>query len=126
MTEATTEKADYSRDLVQVPVDALLSVMCGCSVVVWLTQPSKLRQDFVTAPLLPGRSLIHQYMCSGFVDEYRRFDWDAGVDNDAVLQTFRDFVENCEIRSTIEEHRKIQNDPDPDVIPYPGIRGAPW
>jgi len=54
--------------------DALIGVMCGCSAFLLLwgrDGPSKLRNDLVRAPLLPGKSLVYQRVCPDLLRTYR-------------------------------------------------------
>ena len=98
--------------------------MLGLSSVVWLSKPSQeIAQDFVAMPLLSGRSLMHEEVCPIFVQEYvEKWKQQQQQPEDALFQTFERFVQNCQLRTQIIEQRQLEQEPRPDVIPYPGIQ----
>jgi hypothetical protein len=106
------------------PTDLAVSIVCGVSSILWLSKPTKLQQDFVTAPLLPGKSLIHQHVCPEMVAALEK--------TNTVFQSMRKkedpfatFVKNCQARSNVIDmrRRRLAESENPDVIPYPGIKG---
>jgi hypothetical protein len=70
LEKETESKSEWINESIQLPVDFLISFLCAGSSIVWLSQPKQLRKDFAEAPLQPGRSLIHKYMCPELVRAY--------------------------------------------------------
>lgn len=128
LEKETENKREWINESIQLPVDLLISILCAGSSVVWLSQPKQLRKDFAEAPLKPGRSLIHKYMCPDLVRAYNNqvlanphvFQ---NQQDDVTLATFETFVKNCRIRSEFERQRETAGDKKPDVVPYPGLKG---
>jgi hypothetical protein len=119
-------KEELKGEASRLPSDLIISMLVGCSSVFWLSKPKLLHEDFSAAPLVSGRSLIHQYMCPDLVNAYG-----TKVDprvfrshDDDFLITFETFVKNCKIRSSVISDREKAGAERPDVIPYPGIKGV--
>lgn len=126
----TKKKESLMKEAVSLPVDLFLSVLCGASSILWLSRPKQVHKDFSAAPLLPGRSLIHQNMCPDLVEAYeKKVDASAfqnPLNEDDVLRTFQTFVTNCKIRSKVISTRRQSGEDRPGVIPYPGIKGKTY
>jgi hypothetical protein len=128
LEKETEGKREWINESIQLPVDILISFLCAGSSIIWLSQPKQLRKDFAEAPLQPGRSLIHKYMCPDLVHAYNS----QGIasphvfrnqQDDETLATFETFVKNCRTRSEFERQRESAGDKKPDVVPYPGLKG---
>jgi hypothetical protein len=121
----TEEKADLASDLTRLPLDLFVSILGGCSSILWLSKPEKLQNDFIASPLTPGKSLIHSCVCPVFEEAYNKqdesvFEGGGGVE---MLTTFDAFVKNCRIRSEFIQRQAAQGNQS-DVVPYPGLHGA--
>jgi hypothetical protein len=89
-----------------------------------LADTVKLQRDFVRAPLLPGKSLVDEYLCQEIVQAYDAFDSKAFHERkEPLLLTFHAFVTNCKTRSGFVDRRRKFGDDRPEVIPYPGLLG---
>lgn len=116
-------KQEIMAEAMRLPSDILLSLLCGISSVLWLWQPKKFQRDLVRAPLLPGKSLVHECACDDLLSVYESTDRRV-LDGDATLQTVGALVDNCRIRSAYIEERRSDGDPRYDVVPYPGLKGV--
>jgi hypothetical protein len=118
------------QDLLDLPADVLLSVACGCSSVLWLSQPTRMRHDFVAAPLCPGKSVVAEIFCPDMEHAFRRHV-DARlltpdiIQSDDTMGMFFALVKNCRTRADFVAHQQQQGVVKrPDVIPYPGLDGV--
>lgn len=117
-------------EMLQLPTDVLLSILCGMSSILLLSKPSQLRQDFAEAPLLPGKSVVSDCLCDEMDAAFNQLCADPSVlteefvKQDDTLLTFLTFVKNCRIRSDYIRAREREGKIRPDVIPYPGLEGA--
>lgn len=112
------------------PLDFMLSTIVGLSITSFLftgrDNMDRNRNAFETIPLLPGKSLVAQYMCSDMINVHDRMPttlWNE-VDNDITLQSFRRFVRNCQIRNKEEQRIREQlllSVDEEVLIPLPGI-----
>lgn len=142
LDKETERHASYAKDLIQLPGDAVLSLLCGMSATLWLSRPTQLCKDIVTAPLLPGKSLVYEHVCPDMVATFQRVvvvdDDDDDDDNnntlllanDSTLQHFGALVYNCRQRSRYLEQQQQQRKSGstveqqlPGVVPYPGLEG---
>lgn len=107
--------------------DFLVSLSVGTSGVLFLLESEKntMRQDFEQAPLVCGRSVVAEQMCSGMesvANQYHEQLQDSG--DDTSLGTFAKFISNCRLRADFEEKERsrlgIRID-KPVVVPYPGL-----
>jgi hypothetical protein len=116
-------KTAMEKDLSQLPIDLLLSALCGCSSVVWFSQPKELQKDFAELPLVSGGSLVHSYCCDEFEKAFQQLDKETFENNpdDEILRTFHMFVQNCRIRSEFIRSRELEGYETPAIIPHPGI-----
>jgi hypothetical protein len=122
-TQAETKQELIQRSL-SLSTDLLISLMCGCSTAMILADTVKLQRDFVRAPLLPGKSLVDEYLCQEIVQAYDAFDSKAFHERkEPLLLTFHAFVTNCKTRSGFVDRRRKFGDDRPEVIPYPGLLG---
>jgi hypothetical protein len=121
--EATKEKvgSEFFRNM---PVDILLSLMCGVSATVWLFDPKKLHLNLARAPLLPGRSVVYTTVCPEMIAAHSVIDPRVFVDysEDTTLRTFQSVVRNCQARSDFIAKQLASNVETPDVIPFPGLK----
>jgi hypothetical protein len=107
--------------------DLLVSVSAGTSGTLLLLQAHQhtMKQDFEQAPLVSGRSVVADEMCTPFlrIAELHKTDTAVNaIDNDhPYLRTFATFTENCRRRRQLENRirteRKIAED-TPVLIPY--------
>jgi hypothetical protein len=129
LEKETESKSEWINESIQLPIDLFISFLCAGSSIVWLSQPKQLRKDFAEAPLQPGRSLIHKYMCPDLVRAYNNqalanpHVFQNQQQDDETLATFETFVNNCRIRSEFQRQRESAGDKKPDVVPYPGLKG---
>lgn len=115
-------KQEKIRDLVQVPLDFMLSVLLGSSAFFILFDSEKLQDDLIQIPLLPGRSLVHQCVCPDVVRAVREHHNDLNIDEE-TQRFFKQFAENCQKRSRYLEQRHQFGIPSPELVPYPGLQG---
>ena len=112
------------------PLDFFLSTIVGMSVTSFLftgrANMDRNRDAFETAPLLPGKSLVAQYMCNDMLNVHNRVTtplWKE-AENDVILCSFRKFVRNCQLRDKEEQRIRKDlhlNENDEVMIPLPGI-----
>jgi hypothetical protein len=115
--------------------DIIVSIMCGLSSAILLTDTQKIGQDFVSAPLLPGKSVIYSDVCPAMTSAYEKIDpevWKGLTERERTLLMFHDFVQNCRIRTeflTMKAQTEesvvegfIQDKAD-DAVPKPGLDG---
>ena len=124
----TEEKEEIIRSSLSLPTDIIVSLMCGCSSAAILFDTAKFQKDLVRAPLLPGKSLVHSYVCRDVVQAYadcEQLDSDVFSEaKDPLLRTFNAFAMNCKNRAAFIERRRAFGDDRPDVVPYPGLLGT--
>jgi hypothetical protein len=98
----------------------------GSNETTYVARITHLRRSFEVTPLLPGKSLVSEHLCTDMKKLYNGVDpfvWDREKEN-ATLNALRNFAVNCRKRDEREhEIRLNQNLPDghPVSIPYPGI-----
>lgn len=136
-------------ELLRLPSDILVSVLCGCSTVILLKDDSKIYNGVASAPLLPGKSLIYEQVCPDVVQafdekldqrvfqlpknerksESSRFsflsDFLSSENDEEVFKALVTLVHNCKARSTFIEQQRQAGVVRPDKVPYPGLTGAP-
>jgi hypothetical protein len=117
-------------DALSIPIDILLSsLLVGASTALFLTDEVKMQKnDLANIPLVKGRSLVSEELCSDFIREYNRLPkqlWSSGK-NDAEnlsLNAIGNFVGNCQKRNRLVLHRR--NDglelEEARKIPDPGV-----
>jgi len=137
-SEQQAEKVqEVYRDAGTWTTDVIISIMCGLSSTILLTDKQKIAQDFVRAPLLAGKSVIYNDLCPAMTAAYERTNpeiWDDLSEDEQTLQTFHNFVQNCRIRSEFLQTKEssgesvvngvIQEQSD-DIVPKPGLEGFP-
>jgi hypothetical protein len=115
-------------DALSIPIDILLSLLVGASTALFLTDEVKMQNDLANIPLVKGRSLVSEELCSDFIREYNRLpkqSWSSGNDaENRSLNAIGNFVGNCQKRNRLVLHRR--NDgleleealkiPDPGVL----------
>jgi hypothetical protein len=118
------EKQVLIKRSLSLATDLVISLMCGCSTAVILTDTVKFQRDLVRAPLLPGKSLVHSFVCQDVVQAYDKLDSETFKETkEPLLLTFQAFVANCKTRSAFIDRRRAFGDDRPDVVPYPGLLG---
>ena len=115
--------------------DVILSIMCGLSSALLLTDTQKIGQDLVSAPLLPGKSVIYSDVCPAMTSAYEAVDpevWKDLTEKERTLLMFHNFVQNCRIRKEFltmnaqTEESVVEGfiqDKTHDVVPKPGLDG---
>jgi hypothetical protein len=117
------------KDLYELPADILISITCGCSVILLLTQPKQIKHDFIEAPLIHGKSVVTDIFCPAMISAYQknvdpRLLTQENLQTDDTINMFLSFVKNCRTRSEYVAYQKrTGNLKQPDVIPYPGLDG---
>jgi hypothetical protein len=124
LSQKAEQQQEYHNELLDLPTDIFVSVMCGLSTIALLSDPAEIEKDAVRAPLLPGKSIIHEIMCpkmiKAFEDTFDERVFDGEVDRGVL--NFAAMVSNCKARDAYIRRR--ENDTKrPDVVPYPGLRG---
>jgi hypothetical protein len=102
------ERTAALNDVASLPTDAILSIMLGISITGITLSPSERKQEFQIAPLLPGRSLVSQHLCTSMVQLYDGASpkiWDYNSDDkpDETLETLRNFAIHCKKRDQVED-----------------------
>lgn len=114
-------------DALRLPTDLLVSLLCGCSATAILLDSQKLENDLATAPLLPGKSLVHKHICPEFTRHLTSSSNSTATapsnTNTTKLSTLETFVRNCQVRSQFLASRQQTSVRHPDVVPYPGLQG---
>lgn len=130
------QKAEQQKQLhseaFQLPLDLLVSVLCGISSVLWLIQPQAARKALAEAPLLAGKSVVADSVCTAELEAaFQRHIVDQHVltpeiiHQDESLHSFAALVQNCRIRSDfLRSQREKSSAKFPDVVPYPGLEGV--
>lgn len=124
MTRQAQTKQDQVRELMQLPLDLTLSVMLGSSAFLLLFDSDQLQDDLVQMPLLPGKSLVHECVCTDVVRAVQQAHQQGLLDSadEETKQFFVYFVENCDKRSRFfERQRELGH--SSDLVPYPGLVG---
>jgi hypothetical protein len=125
----------------KVITDLLISVSVGTSGALFILEAEKdtMRQDFEEAPLVAGRSVVADQVCSEMIaiaNQYpkansvflKRDDTTTTTDDDAdpTMKTFAKFVSNCRLRQDYEAKARIRQGKaknEPIIIPHPGLSG---
>lgn len=128
LSRETEKKQAKINELMQLPLDLTLSMIIGSSAFLLLFDSEKLQEDVIQIPLLPGQSLAHGCVCPGVVQavqaHHLSISNDSQAENDDVTRKFFSrFAENCQTRSRYLEHRKNHGLPNPELVPYPGLKG---
>lgn len=90
-----------------IPVDLFLSTLIGCSVSLFLTDPNKLKKDLERIPLVSGKSLVSDELCSDFIAQYQQYEKSDQIILDEAL---KNFIFNCQKRIDVETYLKKQKD----------------
>lgn len=114
------QKTELASEVVRLPTDILVSLMCGASSVALLSNPTQLKKDFAEAPLVSGKSMIYECICS---DMEKAYDPTVNPGDDDTLRTLQMFARNCRRRSNYIGTREREGVARPDVVPYPGLDG---
>lgn len=121
-------KQERIRELMQLPLDLMLSVILGSSTFLFQFDSDKLQDDVVQMPLLPGQSLVHECICPDVVKAVLAAH--ASNDNsttvagdDETKKFFTQFAQNCQARSRFVQRRQQVGVPHPEWVPQPGLQG---
>ena len=118
------------KELFELPADIIISITCGCSAILLLSQPKQIKYDFIEAPLNPGKSVVTDIFCPAMISAYKksvdpRVVTKDNLQNDDTINMFLSFVKNCRTRSEYVAYREqLGTVKRPEVIPYPGIEGV--
>ena len=118
------------KDLFELPADILISITCGCSVILLLSQPKQMKNDFIEAPLSHGKSVVTDIFCPSMTSAYQkgvdpRILTKENLESDDTINMFLSFVKNCRTRSDFIAYQKqLGSVKRPEVIPYPGLDGV--
>lgn len=132
--EKETEKHEaYAKEAFKLPSDAFVSVLCGVSSMLWLSRPNDLCKDVVEAPLLPGKSVVYEFVCPAMETTFEQEVTASSLmqdyppaKEDATLKMFGMLLYNCRQRSkyleALDESKEQAGRPT-GVVPYPGLEG---
>ena len=128
LQKSKTRKEKLS-DATSIPTDILLSMIVGVSSALFLTDEEKIKDDLSQMPLVQGRSLVSEELCTDFIKEYRKISpqmWTSKEANgSSSMQAIKSFVNNCQKRETLVDYRnkelKLLNREDAEIIPSPGV-----
>jgi hypothetical protein len=123
---------EAQKDLLELPTDIIISITCGCSSILLLSQPQQIKKDFIEMPLQPGKSVVNDIFCPEMESVYRkhvdpRILTKEIIQTDDTMNMFLSFVKNCHSRAEYITYQKqigTSTIKRPDVIPYPGIDGV--
>lgn len=109
--------------------DLFLSMWMGASVTMFLTDKEKMQKGLAKMPLLQGRSIIAEELCSDYIRAYQMaeskgFDWKAPHNEYPSIDAITTFVLNCKKRAVYEKRlRRETGKPanEPLSIPSPGV-----
>jgi hypothetical protein len=111
----------------RIVTDLLISVSVGTSGTLFMLEAEKnsMRQDFENSPLVSGRSVVADEMCSGMISIANEHQIPPGLSsNDPTMATFQTFVSNCRRRVEVEEKLRLQRgkaEDEPIVVPLFGL-----
>ncbi len=139
-----TERRKKAMRSMRFLTDTLISLAFGTTGTLFLLQApvdNHLRDDFETAPLLAGHSVVASEMCPGMLKLYQSdtkvrlvLDSNSQIDGDGesktdepLLATFSAFVQNCQKRADHEarlrkDHRSFHSGKAPVLIPHTGVQ----
>jgi hypothetical protein len=112
----------------KVITDLLISVSVGTSGALFILEAEKdtMRQDYEEAPLVAGRSVVADQVCSEMIaiaNQYPKAN-NFYDDDDPTMKTFAKFVSNCRLRQDYEAKARIRQGKsknEPIIIPHPGL-----
>ncbi len=126
------QKMTMKESLFSLPGDLFLSTMIGLSTAIFLSDFSRIKQDVERIPLVKGRSLVADELCTDFVLQYNRMFFNSEKklveQNKKIDQSLITFILNCKKRKEVEEYLQVteyvngQDKIHPD-IPSPGVEG---
>jgi hypothetical protein len=126
LSKQTQDKQSEIGELLQLPLDLLLSVILGSLAYLVLYDSDKVQQDVVQLPLLPGRSLVHAAVCPPVVEALKNHALQSsGDDEDGTREFFLSLADNCLRRSRYLSQREQLGLSPLDLVPYPGLKGGP-
>jgi len=120
LDQKAEKKTELVNEAVRLPTDIIVSLLCGASSVAWLSNSTQLKKDFAEAPLVSGKSVIYECICSEMEDA---LDPAVHPGDDDMLLTFQMFARNCRTRSEYIRAKERDGVARPDVVPYPGLDG---
>lgn len=108
-------------------VDFLFSALFGAWAISYGFKPKEMRREVQDAPLLPGRSLIAESMCSDLMLAHQKYPpeiFERIERDDTVLDVFDEMVLNCKVRTRFEKLARRRNgwsDDHPVIVQEPGL-----
>lgn len=119
------EQLEKHSDTLALPTDMALSFMLGLSMGAIHVDTSLMKKNLEVAPLVPGRSLLSEHLCTDMTELYHHVDptlWETNQDE--ALDALQTFVANCRKRDKrAQEIRHALDLPDGVAvsIPQPGV-----
>lgn len=131
LARQTENKQERIRELMQLPLDLMLSILLGSCTFLIQFDSDKLQEDVVQMPLLPGQSLVHECICPNVVEAVLACSKQANSDDNSTTvvgdeetqKFFLKFAENCQTRSRFVQRRQQLGVPHPEWVPQPGLQG---
>lgn len=123
--ERQTQQAKKSFSKVTQPLfDLMLSMMCGFSATLFLTNRSNLHRELAEIPLLPGKSLFYETVCPEVVKAYRELEASIhdSISRDETIGVFHRMNSNCHLRAHYISAQSTEENQQPDLVPYPGLK----
>jgi len=97
-------------DAFSIPADIFLSLIVGASAAVFLTDITRIEQDLAAIPLVKGRSLVAEELCTDFIKEYNNLPMDLWKSKDAMesssIKAIQLFIDNCQKRDRLVSYRE--------------------
>jgi hypothetical protein len=102
-------RKDKLSDATSIPADIFLSMIVGVSSALFLSDEEKIKDDLAQMPLIQGRSLVSEELCTDFIKEYEKVLPQLWTSNEAKentsMQAIRCFVTNCQKRQILVDYR---------------------
>ncbi|KAL3801802.1 hypothetical protein HJC23_001198 [Cyclotella cryptica] len=119
-------------------LDIFVSMSIGAYASILFIDKDRLMKQFSEIPLVQGRSIISEELCSDFSEEFRKYKrdtWDKnhpalsgglgkGNEKSDFISVVEGFVANCKRRSIYEKDIRTEQglrENEPVVIPPPGV-----
>lgn len=119
------QRKGYHEEMLRLPSDIFVSVMCGLSSIALLSKPADIEKDITEAALLPGKSAIYEIMCprmeKAFDNTFDKRILEGKLD--LGVRSFAAMVHNCKTRTVFVRSRQETTE-RPDIVPYPGLLGS--
>lgn len=114
-------------DALSIPIDIFLSLLVGASASLFLTDEVKMQNDLADIPLVKGRSLVSDELCTDFIKEYNNMPPQIWTSKNAAestsMQAIKTFIENCNKRERLVSDRQKNGMDFKEAakIPSPGV-----